>query len=827
VRLEQAIYGASKGGHAILAASGFHEVTSELTSRLDLPDTSPFGVVWSPYLTGFPLEKYYVLARTMTDNYAPRAGMVFTHALIAPIDEMVEFDDLDRLVSLLLSEPTKDKILTQIDIEPSGDRPAEADEEQVAVANLLVSSSRKPVVRLGHLGFDRTVNRLWERLWPSIRRQFAFRLSFGPGDLVESPVPALVCTPSNLGARWSGYPVVTQELGKSVLTPAAALLVGRQSGEEIRAIAQALQIDIRTFGQLALLDRFDELDETREMRFATDVAKLRLVEALADGEAKSAVGRETLLSNIMSSLASAGAQQIRALRNLTLTSIQQPERLWRSVRGWMEAYSFSPEEDADCVEMICDAGERGKATSEWQSAIEKGLSSAKRNTRGGFGNAFWRYTKTVTSARFQCLLRGLTLQPSDEENLIAKAPESIRKEIVKILLPASAAQGLYRLHAVVASLDLDPMAAARAQLHIEPTGADTTTLRLALNKATPKEIVSIALAIQDRRLLTLAAESAAAEPTALSDINIAEQPSQELWRLALEKNRQSWRGPENPESKLFQVLDQMLDGSRVETTIITLLSETPLADLKAYKRRPALWSVLANSTKQRFMKATAEGWLENIDDESGQQMEPEIQHQILNSRTFVPTLTRLTSQGVEKALQLLSNLTLLDDRGFRSLIPTITASRLSIQDATALGQLIYLRRWSSGAEDLARLARQGRGDLKASLRECRDLLGFWIRMRLGLGSESVDEKWHGLADVCASLYPAGPDDREIWKRAGGDNADLIYNTDGRTRWFDAVAKIRRGYHLRSWKLLSKMKEDFSWNDDLRALSQDPEFTERH
>jgi hypothetical protein len=811
----------------MLGASGFHEVTSELTSRFDLPDTSPFGVVWSPYLTGFPWGKYYVIARTMADEHAPRAGMVFSHALIAPIDEMVAFDDLDRLVNLLLSEPSRDKILTQIDIEPSGDLPEEADEEQLAVANLLVSSSRKPVVRLGHIGFDRTVNRLWERLWPSIRRQFAFRLSFGPGDLVESPVPALVCTPSNLGARWSGYPVVTQDLGKSVLTPASALLVGRQSGEEIRAVALALRIDIRSFGQLALLERLDELDETGKIGFATDVAKLRLIEALADGEAKHAVGRETLLSNIISSLASAGAQQIRALRNLTLTSIPQPERLWRSVSGWMEAYFFSPEEDADCVEMICDAGERGKATSEWQSAIEKGLSSAKRNARGGFGNAFWRYTKTVTSARFQCLLRGLALQPGDEENLIAKPPESIRKEIAKILLPASVAQGLYRLHAVVASLDLDPLAAARAQLHIEPTGADTTTLKLALKKATPKEIVSIALSIQDRRLLELAAESAAAEPTALSDINIAEQPSQELWRLALEKNRQSWRGPKNPESKLFHLLDQMLDGSRVETRTITLLSETPLADLKAYKRRPELWGVLADSTKGRFMKATGEGWLENIDNESGQKMEPEIQKHILNSSTFVPTLTRLISQRPGKALQLLSNLSLLDDRGFRSLIPTITARRLSIQDATALGQLIHHRRWSTVAEDLARLVREGREDLKPSLRECRDLLGFWTRMRLGIGSESADEKWNGLADVCANLYPAGPDDREIWKRAGGDNADLIYHTDGRTRWFDAVSKIRRGYHLRSWNLLSKMKEDFSWNDDLHVLSQDPEFTERH
>jgi hypothetical protein len=43
------------------------------------------------------------------------------------------------------------------------------------------------------------------------------------------------------------------------------------------------------------------------------------------------------------------------------------------------------------------------------------------------------------------------------------------------------------------------------------------------------------------------------------------------------------------------------------------------------------------------------------------------------------------------------------------------------------------------------------------------------------------------------------------------------------RWYDAVYKIRRGNRVRSWELLEKMREDFGWNEDLRALSDDPEF----
>jgi len=130
------------------------------------------------------------------------------------------------------------------------------------------------------------------------------------------------------------------------------------------------------------------------------------------------------------------------------------------------------------------------------------------------------------------------------------------------------------------------------------------------------------------------------------------------------------------------------------------------------------------------------------------------------------------------------------------------------------------------AEDLARLVRQGREDLKPSLRECRDLLGFghgcaWDLVANTPTRSGMDSLM--FAPICIQRDPT----TENLEAGRGDNADLIYHTDGRTRWFDAVSKIRRGYHLRSWKLLSKMKEDFSWNDDLRVLSQDPEFTERH
>jgi hypothetical protein len=189
-----------------------------------------------------------------------------------------------------------------------------------------------------------------------------------------------------------------------------------------------------------------------------------------------------------------------------------------------------------------------------------------------------------------------------------------------------------------------------------------------------------------------------------------------------------------------------------------------------------------------------------------------------------PTITlAITKSSGESSLRLLSELTLMEDSRFRQLTHFLNTTRLSVAQATSLGQLINIRRWGQSAQSLVHLARQGRDDIKAVLRECQVLLGFWDRFKLGLNIFNADEKWNNFADLGADLYPEGPKDREVWQRAGGKNADLITHGNGRERWYDAIYKIRRGHRVRSWELLEKMREDFGWNEDLLALINDPEF----
>ncbi|WP_218186569.1 caspase family protein [Pseudomonas sp. URMO17WK12:I12] len=62
-----------------------------------------------------------------------------------------------------------------------------------------------------------------------------------------------------------------------------------------------------------------------------------------------------------------------------------------------------------------------------------------------------------------------------------------------------------------------------------------------------------------------------------------------------------------------------------------------------------------------------------------------------------------------------------------------------------------------------------------------------------VGSYSRDhEIWRQLEEIFCDLYPAGPQDQDIWLRAGGDTSRLRLTGTGRANWFTALRTMRQG-----------------------------------
>jgi hypothetical protein len=250
-----------------------------------------------------------------------------------------------------------------------------------------------------------------------------------------------------------------------------------------------------------------------------------------------------------------------------------------------------------------------------------------------------------------------------------------------------------------------------------------------------------------------------------------------------------------------------------------------LADLSDCARRAEVWLRFADPIRANLLKATARGWLDRASKgDIAHAPDPQLEAAILVGDRLDSTLQALVPTGVDTVARIVSVLPGIDEHRFLRWLAIWAATQRSLPsgDAEVLGSLILNRRWRRTVDELVRLARMGRNDVKPALRVCHDMIGIWTRWMLELSAVSGEEKWAVLEELAADLYPTGPDHNEIWGRAGGRDADLQSFGNGRSRWRNAIGQMRRGRGPRAAQLLDEMRRDFPQNDQVRYLASDPD-----
>ena len=814
MRVEQAIYGEVRGGHGLRLASTGNRVFSELTSRLDLPDTTPPGADWSPFVSGFPHGEHFVLARTFADPEATRPGMVLSHAVIAPLDEVISMSDLRPLFGLLITEPKQPAMLASCDLLPLPESPSTA-VELVPSAEALVTRGTGPVVRIGVQGFDGLVIALWARLWPSIRAQFAFRLSFSPQDIVEFPKPSIVCTPNTLASRWTGHRIIGPA-NSSPTSPGARVLCGGEEAESVLHFAGQIGACIRHFIDLPLLQRAFEIESASSPSFDDCVTVLRLLERLSPDPAQGVDSKTKLINRLESRLRSASVQEVLLLRNLSTTGLSAADTLWAGLKSWAVTNSFKNIEDTKMLSAIDDALSESVAVDSWRTAVLEGVVSASL-TSEMFSNAFWRWAE-IRPDVWAALVGHLPRENDLEVRLADAAPRKLNIDTGNVVMATAQKRGWLRLHGVTASACLAPREAVARQLSIDAAPESFDGLRASLRGASPKGSIEIALELAEPRVLRIVAEQVANEPRLLGTLSFAARTAQELWNHAISINAEAWQGPHDSQRSFFTVIQNLLDGGAVSMELITALSKSPLADLSGFPRHAEVWHRLPDLARANCLRATATGWLQRALEGDVCTPGRELETAILSSNDLDSTLQSLAA-SVGKIVRIIETLESFDEQRFLSWIDNRVLLRhpVAIADAQVLGDIILSRRWPLAVDKLVQLARQGRADVKPALVVCQTMVGFFWWWSLGLSSASQTDMWMVLEELAADLYPNGPDDAGLWERAGGRDADLESFGTGRNRWRAAIGQLRRGRGPRVSSLLEEMRRDFYSNDQIREL----------
>jgi hypothetical protein len=820
MRVEQAIYGEVRGGHALRLASDCGKVSPDLTSRLDLPDTAPPGAYWSPFLSGFPHGDRYVLARTFSDPAATRAGMVLSHAVIAPLDELTTTADLRPLLALLIATPEAPETLEAREVSTSAEQhPLAVD--LVATAVALTTRGAGPVVRIGCQSFEDLMISLWFYLWPEIRNRFAFRLSFGPQDLVEVPKPSLVCTPTALGARWAGHRIV-EPTGPKTISRATALLSGGAEGEPLLGFAREIGARIDHIDALSLLERAYELRSISTPTFDECVAVLRLVERLSPDSAAGLEGKATLAERLISCLPEATVGDILLLRNLGTEAFPGTEIVWAGLRAWALTNRFTQAEDELMLSAINDATAVAAAIPAWREALLGGIADASRAKSSSFPAAFWRWAD-ARPATLIALADHLPAAREVEARLADAAPRNLRRLAGDTVMELALTKHWLRLHGAAAGATLAPLEAVRRQLSVDTDSANMDGLRAALFRATPTQALDIALKMPDARILQIAAEEVARKPELLKHADFRDSSVQDVWARALTTNAGAWRGPADPQEAFTVVIEEHIQGRSANANLLATLSLSPLADLSDYPRRSEVWPRVGTLTSNNLLKATAAGWLKRATSAAVPYApDRELEAVLLTDDALERTLFQAE---IGAAVRIVSALSGYDETRFLHWLADLAASRraLATTDAEALGYLVLERRWQRAVSDMVNRAGAGRQDLKPALRICHKMVSIFSRWWLGVSPVSHDEKWQILEDLTADLYPTGPDHNELWDRAGGRQADLQSNGNGRTRWHNAIGQIRHGKGPHAARLLEEMSREHPRNDQLRRLAADPDF----
>ena len=588
--------------------------------------------------------------------------MVLSHALIAPLRGAVAGDNLRNLFDRLLDSPRQPSGLQSLDIELDG-QPPPSSRDLMGAAEALTLRGNGPVVRPGTDDFESLVLALWAHLWPQIRMTFAYRLSFGPGDIFESPPPTLVCTPMSLVARWQGHRIIDHAPHKPP-SNSVALLCGWSQGQAMRAFASDIGASLASFGDLPLLEQAYQPAIVGPEKFGNTTAAVRLVEKLSPDPEKGGAGKDSLLTRLALQAESANASAMLGLRNLKLDAFQQRNVVWAALEQWVAKHTYPVAQDSAFLRIIESATREAGAVASWRTAVIAGLRAASRVPNGTFAPAFWRWAE-IQASILSRILGCWEVDTEFESRLIETAPRILKREAAEVIIRFATERRLPRLHAMAASQAYSAMEATRQQIAMEDGSPSVDTVALALRNATPAEVLACALEIALPCLYELAGKAVADQPTLMTTTDTTRAPAQAIWRASLHRNPGAWRAPADPRAAFDDLLTNLVDGGAADQDLVAVLATTPLANLGSFARRGEVWMAVSGITRSRLLSATAKNWIAHS--KAGMvpfSPDPHLQAEILASRELSDTLDALTVTAVTNIIEIVVALPLFDEGMF-------------------------------------------------------------------------------------------------------------------------------------------------------------------
>ena len=269
------------------------------------------------------------------------------------------------------------------------------------------------------------------------------------------------------------------------------------------------------------------------------------------------------------------------------------------------------------------------------------------------------------------------------------------------------------------------------------------------------------------------------------------------------------------------MFDDMIEGNSINQQLLEKISDIEFGNILNYKKRETLWNKFPSALQTKFLAKTASALLESLSKDSTVEVPSDkilsdyiVKHAIGDFLYYNPLKNALPI--FNRFLEFPENYIVTYIKNYQGQISAI--------EATQLGKLIQDRKYGDVASAVFHKATTF-NNWKMALAECYTLLGFMTQMNIawtGIVKNvtiTADQWWESVEEIIIDLYSNPNSLHTVWKKAGGDEADLLMNATPRNVWSDAIHNLRAGKFsgIDMCSLLKQIKKNYGDNEKFKII----------
>jgi len=809
ITIHQAIYGDKRNEHALLRASDPASKLYESLSGHTDPVDRPNGGLNEPVIRGFVTNKHFMLVKNFADTSDVRAGRVFAHAFFVTQEDFQKLSDICSLFQYFIPETDRNAEMTPIEHDENQiTNSTDLNHEKIiAPTNALIKNEEfeHTIVWSAQNEYWQWISAIWARLPSETKNTLRLGAAFNPSKIKEDKLN-LVYIPPELIPSWSTYPFkLVGETSEEYENEVVKWLLGLSSNL-LGEILNDFKPKIETIGDLVQLEKtgkvYQQLSNEGgiipKLVFADQISR-----KIPDSK-KGNRGKEKLLNSIIDSIPALKESEITPLQFQTWAGFPDAiPRVSEALRNWLNTNLLSVSKD------FISAFAKADKKNWWYKVARDCLDEKLSKWITTYAKTVWNWIMEKGNIP----VIGELLPRTAEMDLVSAAQKST-SEIPKDLLKMCSEKNWLKLHAVMAGKVLKSEEAIRQQLVLDHTVSDSDAMVILAKEMGAKKFIDASVRMAEPKLYSTSAQLIFEKPDLKAGLDLASEPSQVIWLQSIELGSRVWQGIKEPQKKLFQVVESVLNEETFNEQLLLKMSSSDCNSLRTYQQRSQIWSHLRENTRVNFQMATLMDCLSHGEPYSN--LEAKL-IAVLNATDVLNTIIDDKSIPTQAKLNLFQNDKRLTEYHALRLVE---GSTFGGSESVQIGKLAFSRKW----KEVAKLLFDKRYDpiLQLALAECSGLLGFWKRIQLPSSSSSKvlissQEWWESFYTVATNLYQRGPDENGLWINSGGSLAQFSKNVTPKQAWTEAIQIIRKGGHPSIVILLDNMLQDYPNNSKLQYL----------